>query len=144
MGLPVTKDKSPERKRVKMYKKLLTFGVAALAAVVFSGCSALQTADKNDFNGMDVTTSGTPVAHISATTHGLYLLWIPLVTGSTSQIGMPALLEDTVNAATLTDMITGKAKEMGGERVIDLVTQSSSQGFLFKYCQATASGTVIK
>ena len=127
-----------------MYKKFLTFGVAVLAAVVFSGCSALQTAGKNDFNGVDVTTSGSPVAHISATTHGLYFLWFPLVTGSTDKIGMPTLLEDTVNAATLTDMITGKAKDMGGERVIDLVTQSSSQGLLFKYCYATASGTVIK
>ena len=120
------------------------FGAAVFAAVVFSGCSALQTADKDDLNGMELTTSGTPVAHVSATTHGLYFLWFPLITGSDTEVGMPCFLKDTVSAATLTDMITGKGKEMGGKRVIDLVTQSSSKGLLFKYCYATASGTVIK
>ena len=93
-----------------MYKKIMMFGAAVFAAVVFSGCSALQTADKDDL----------------------------------TEVGMPCFLKDTVSAATLTDMITGKGKEMGGKRVIDLVTQSSSKGLLFKYCYATASGTVIK
>ncbi|MBR2345586.1 MAG: hypothetical protein IKA71_07380 [Lentisphaeria bacterium] len=127
-----------------MFKKIMMIGLAAVTAVLFTGCSSLQTAGKNDFNGLDLTTKGTPVAHISATTHGLYLLWIPLITGSSTQLGMPCFLEDTVSCEAITKMVTAEAQKQGGKEVIDLVTQSSSSGLLFQYKVTTASGTAIK
>ena len=127
-----------------MFKKIMLIGLAAFTAVLFTGCSSLQTAGKSDFNGVDLTTKGTPVAHISATTHGLYLLWIPLITGSTSNVGMPCFLEDTVSCNAITKMVTSKAQSAGAGEVIDLVTQSSSAGLLFQYKMTTASATAVK
>ena len=127
-----------------MLKKLLTLGVVAAVVAVISGCSALETAQ--NFNGQDITTSGDQIAHISATTHGLYLLWIPLITGSTTNIGMPAINEDSVSPTSLCNMVTAKAKAMGAKRVVDVVTTGSSANimYVFSYKVASASGNAIK
>lgn len=127
-----------------MFKKIMLIGFAAVTAVIITGCSTIGSADKNDFNGMDLSAKGTAIGHVSATTHGLYFLWFPLITGDNVKVGAPIFLKDTVNSATLCDMITAKAKGMGGSEVVNLVSASNSSGFLFSYKTATASGTVVK
>ncbi len=127
-----------------MFKKIMLLGFAAATAVVITGCSTIGTANKDDFNGMDLSAKGTAIGHVSATTHGLYFLWFPLITGDNVKVGAPVFLKDTVNAATLCDMVTAKGKGMGGSEVVDLVSASSSSGFLFSYKMATASGTIVK
>ena len=125
-------------------KRIFMLSVAAMAAAVLTGCSALEVAKPGDFGACKTTTSGNVVGHVSVTAHGLYLLWIPLITGSVDQYGIPCLLIDTANPSTLVNSVTKKAKEMGGKKVIDLVTTGGSSGFLFNYKTATASATVIK
>ena len=125
-------------------KRIFMLSVAAMAAAVLTGCSALEVAKPGDFGACKTTTSGNVVGHVSVTSHGLYLLWIPLITGSVEQYGIPCLLIDTANPSTLVNAVTKKAKEMGGKKVIDLVTTGGSSGFLFNYKTATASATVIK
>lgn len=127
-----------------MLKKITALFCAAVAAVALAGCSSVQSASVDDFNGQKVVNSGTPVKHISATTHGLYLLWIPLITGSTSNYGVPTLLEDTVSPSALSEVVTREAKAAGASKTLDLVTNVSSTGFIFYYNYGTASGTAVK
>lgn len=125
-------------------KRIFMLSVAALAAVVLTGCSALEVAKQDDFGACRPTTTGKTVGHVSVTAHGLYLLWIPLITGSVDQYGVPCFLTDTANPSTLVQALTKKGKELGGKKVIDLVTTGGSKGLLFSYKTATASATVIK
>ena len=126
-----------------MVKKLFTVMAAALAAVVISGCSTVETAGTGSFNGQRVA-PGRAVAHISAATHGLYFLWFPLITGSTAKVGLPTFLEDTVNPAALSNLVTAESKKMNCGNVADLTTASGSFGLLFNYRHAVASGTAVK
>ena len=125
-------------------KKLLTLCVAAATAAVFCGCSSLQVATVDDFNGQKMTPSGSAPAHISATNCGLYLLWIPLITGSTDNFGVPTLVTDTVSPQALTAAVTKQAKAAGARTTADLVTDVTSAGFIFYYRSGTASGTAVK
>ena len=125
-------------------KRIFMLSVAAMAAAVLTGCSALEVAKQEDFGACRPTTIGKTVGHMSVTAHGLYLLWIPLITGSVDQYGVPCLLTDTANPSTLVNAVTKKGKELGGKKVIDLVTSGGSAGFLFNYKTASASATVIK
>ena len=125
-------------------KRLFILSVAAAAAVVLTGCSALEVAKQSDFGACRPTTSGKTVGHVSVTAHGLYLLWIPLITGSVDQYGTPCFLTDTANPSTLACAVTKKGKELGGRKAIDLDTTGASTGFLFYYKTASASATVIK
>ena len=125
-------------------KKFLAMFAGVAAAVAMTGCSTIETASNTDFNGQEIVTSGTQVGHVSATTNGLYLLMIPLITGSETNIGIPALLSDTVNSQALSRIVTTKAKEMGGSKVLDLTTSSSSAGFIFYWRSSSASANVTK
>ncbi len=127
-----------------MLKKVLTVFFAAAVAAMFVGCSAMQTAEKSDFNDQKVVTSGTPIEHVSVTTNGLYFLWFPLITGSTQNWGMPCLLDDTVTSKAACGAITAEAKKVGGSGVIDLVSSEASAGLLFKVKMVHASATVVK
>ena len=97
-----------------------------------------------DFNKQDVVSSGTAVEHIAVATHGLYLLWIPLITGSTDNFGVPTLVTDTVSPQALTAAVTKQAKAAGARTTADLVTDVTSAGFIFYYRSGTASGTAVK
>ena len=58
-----------------MKKKIAFLFALAGVAVLFAGCSSLQTADSSKFNGQKITAAGTGVAHVSGYSSGLYLLW---------------------------------------------------------------------
>ena len=94
-------------------KKMMALGAAMVTVLAMSGCSSLQTATPNDFNGQKTVPVGTSVGHVSATNCGLYLLWIPLITGSSENIGSPAFLQDMVNTRSLAGMVTKNAGFQG-------------------------------
>ncbi len=125
-------------------KKLLTLCAVAATAAVFCGCSSMQVATVNDFNGQKTTPSGTPTAHIGATNCGLYLLWIPLITGSAQTIGAPALLEDgAVSTPKMAAALTKEAKKYGN-KVYDLTSTNGSAGLLFYWKTTYVSANVAK
>ena len=127
-----------------MMKKMMALGAAMVTVLAMSGCSSLQTATPNDFNGQKTVPVGTSVGHVSATNCGLYLLWIPLITGSSENIGSPAFLQDMVNTRSLAGMVTKKSKEMQASKVLDLTTQNASGGFIFYWPTSYASGNAVK
>lgn len=120
------------------------------AAALFTGCSTIQTAGVKTFNNQSITTSGTSVAHVSGYSSGLYLLSIPLLTGSTLEPGTIKWNEDSVNVTAVTKMVTKKSAELGGTRTIDLVSMTGSSNipfpipFLFYWKTATVSGNSVK
>lgn len=133
-----------------MKKKIAFLFALVGAAVLFAGCSSLQTADSSKFSGQQITASGTGVAHISGYSSGLYLLWIPLIVGSTEAPGTIALGEDSCNVTAVTKMITKQAKSMNAAGTVDLVSTCDSTNipipfpFLFYIKTATVSGNAVK
>lgn len=133
-----------------MKKKIAFLFALAGVAVLFAGCSSLQTADSSTFNGQKITASGTGVAHISGYSSGLYLLWIPLIVGSTETPGAITFGEDSCNVTAVTKMVTGQAKAMNASETVDLVSSSGSSNipvpfpFLFYWKTVTVSGNAVK
>ena len=131
-----------------MKKKLMLLLVMAGAAALFTGCSSLQSS--NAFNGQKITASGKGVAHISGYTSGLYLLWIPIFTGSVKDPGTIAFNEDSCNVSAVTNMITKKSKDMKATRTIDLVSTASSATipipfpYIFYWRTVAVSGNAVR
>ena len=127
-----------------MFKTIFTASAAAVAMLVMTGCSTIEVAKASSFNGQQVVTSGKAISHISTTTHGLYFLKWPLITGSTEKWGFFTFLEDTVCPNAVAAAVTAEAARQSGTKVIDLNTSATGAGFLFKYKYASASATVVK
>jgi len=106
-------------------KKLMALMIAALAAVVITGCSSVQVATK--LNDQKLTLASNPeVAHLNGSTWGLYILSAPVLTGSTAKPDNMAFGEDTVNVSSVVDMVTAKSKALGGKEVVDMTSSASS------------------
>lgn len=105
-------------------KKIAFLAVCAVAIVVVTGCASMQTA--TTFNDQNIASTEKNVAHINGDNWGVYLLWIPILTGDTAKPGSIAVMKDTVNVPSVVDMVTKKSKEHGGTKVLDLVSSKSS------------------
>lgn len=133
-----------------MKRKLSILLALTGAAVLFAGCSTVQTADSKTFNDQSITDSGKSVAHVSGYASGLYLLWIPLFTGSTEEPGAIMWNEDSCNVTAVTKMVTKKSGQLGSSRTIDLVSTKSSVNipipfpYIFYWKTATVSGNSVK
>ncbi len=133
-----------------MLKKMLLLSAVAVAAGLIGGCSSVQTAGVDKLNGQKLSASATDVAHISTHSAGLYFLWIPLLTGSTQDVGSIVFGEDSVNATALTKALTLKSKELGATKTVDIVSMKGSTmligpiPFLFYWKTATVSGNAVK
>jgi len=126
-------------------KRFLMCCAVAGAIIGAAGCSSVQVADKNTFNGLNASpVAGAPIAHVSTNSYGLYLLWIPLITGSTSNLGFPTIGEDCANSQTQVRLIAEKAAALNGSKIADLSTSTSSVGLLFNIKSASASAVVMK
>lgn len=118
------------------------------AALLFSGCSTVQTGSQ--FNGQRISTSTSDVAHVSAFASGFYFLWIPLITGSAENPGSITFGEDSCKTLPLTQAITKKSKELNATKTIDVVsTQDSTMllfpiPFLFFWKSAQVSGNAVR
>lgn len=130
-------------------KKIAFMFTLAGAALLFAGCSSLQTADASKFNDQKITAAGTGVAHISGSCSGLYLLWIPLIVGSTENPNSIVFSEDSCNVTAVTDMVTKKSRELNAAKTIDLVSAKHSSNipipipFLFYWRTVTVSGNAV-
>ena len=107
-------------------KKLMLFSFTIAVAVMITGCASIQTAGEKSLNGQKLVTSGTNVAHINGSNWGLYLLSIPLLTGSTEKPGNMVFGQDTVNVKSVVKMVTNKSKELGAQTTADMVSSASS------------------
>ena len=107
-------------------KKLMLIAAAAAALTLVQGCASTQVAKGTDLSGESLSSSGSNVAHVYGTNWGLYCLSIPLISGSTDNTGAIVWGQDTVNVASVTKMVTTKAKNLGGTATLDLKSNTSS------------------
>jgi hypothetical protein len=135
------KNKNEERK-MKVLKALAVMAVV----VILAGCASVKTAGKADFNGRKLTMGKgvKDIAHINGDNWGLYFLWFPLITGSTEPVGEIVFLKDTVKLDKVVDIVTAKSKELGAKEIVDLQSNLSSFGFLFKIKDVQVSGNAVK
>lgn len=123
-------------------KKVLS-AIVLLSFVLMMGCASIEKAIS--FNGMSLTEgSKTPIQHYNAKNWGIYVLWIPLVTGSFNNLGTPVLLQNTV---TLNSAVSALTKEAAAEESTAVVDLNSSRGsmyfppvFFYKCVQVSGNG----
>ena len=125
-------------------KKLMFLSAMAAAAVFFTGCVSVNTVEKNKLNRENLSLAEMPVAHINVQNWGIYLLQIPLLTGSTTSPGTIAVLRDTVNAQSVLPVLTAESKRLGARKTLDIASQYSESGFLIVSKQINMSGNAVK
>lgn len=124
-------------------KTIKTLAMVAVIALIATGCASISTAKK--FNGEKLSTSqAQDVVHINGQNWGLYLLWIPILTGSTDNVGDMTFGKDTVNLEKVVDMTTAKAKEEGCTKFVDMGSSVGSAYifpvFFLKSVQVSGNG----
>lgn len=126
-----------------MKKTVLSLSLAAVA-MLFAGCVSVETVKGADLNKQDLCNAGTTVAHLNVQNWGIYLFTIPLVSGSTDEVGKMAFFKDTVNPLSVTPVIAAESKKLGGTRLLDLASQYSEFGFIFVSRSINLSGNVVR
>ena len=132
-----------------MIKKVI-FSVVAVAMVVsLAACSSVQIATV--LNKQDLTTDPNyeSVGHIHGKIWGIYLMGLPLFTGSSVSTGKCALFTDTVTVNNTVDLVTKEAKNrMNGVVVTDMNSETTTVWLiptgLFWFKSVEASGNVLK
>lgn len=104
-----------------------------LAAVAFAaasfgmlpGCSHVEVV--KDLNGQPLVREGRTIAHINASSWGIYLFnWIPLISGSRETPERFAFFRDTGNVGDAVGMLTRKSGELGATHTVDLQSWTDS------------------
>lgn len=125
-----------------------------VAMLVMSvGCASIHTA--KHFNGLALTpekTEANNVGHYAGRNWGIYLLWIPLITGDSDAVTGPGfainttLLKDTVSMDAVLAMVSRVAKKDGATSLEDVSGNQTSMWFapllviFFRTAQGGASG----
>ena len=131
-----------------MNSKCAVVGMSLALAAMVSGCASVSPATK--LNGQLLTPSDAPIAHLNASTCGIYWLpMFPLLTGSTDKPGKAALFKDTVTVESVVDMTTAKSKALGATKTTDLQSSTTSMlvfpvpPFLLWYKSVQVSGNAV-
>lgn len=125
-----------------MIKKISALCLLA-TLFVFVGCTSVQTAQKLNDQKLTVGTEQS-IGNINVTNWGLYLLWIPLITGDNENIGSVAWFKNTVTLEDVVGVATKKAKEMGATKAVDMTSMVTPGAFLFNIKQVQVSVNAVK
>lgn len=132
-----------------MNRKVAVIGMGLVVATMVSGCASVNPGMK--LNGQMLTPSDKPVAHLNASTWGIYWLpMFPVMTGSTDKPGKSSFFKDTVTVENVVDMATAKSKELGATKTTDLQSHTTSilvfpvPPFLLWYKAVEVSGNAVK
>jgi len=97
------------------------------AMMALAGCTSVQIATPESLNNQKLAAGPEQnVAHVNASTWGLYCLSIPLLTGDSDKENSIAVCQDTVNVKTMAALATRKGKEMGGTKSLDMVSSATT------------------
>ena len=100
----------------------IAVGLVCVALIFALGCASLKSTD--NFGGLDLTPEGNDnVAHYNARNWGIYLLWIPLITGDTdrpNQLFAMSFFTDNVNLDAMAEMIADEAAANGASVLEDV------------------------
>jgi len=114
-----------------MTRKVIAVVLVVVLVLSLFGCASIKKA--STFNGMKLSLGKENVAHYNGKNWGIYVLWIPILTGDTDKVSgeggaiiNTTFLKDTVNLDSLAEMITRNAKEDGANTVVDMVSSRST------------------
>lgn len=117
---------------------------ATLLLALLAGCSSVSTS--RQLYGQELSAEGETIAHVHASSWGVYLLMLPLFTGSTAAPGTTVFGADTVSAEAAVTMVTARSAQLGATKTENL--QSSSSTFfifpVFLVKSADASGNALR
>lgn len=107
--------------------KVFMLVVACAAMVVVAGCSSVRTAGMNDMSGMKLTIGNNQdIAHVNVKNSGLYLLSVPIFSGSIDKPGSMSFNKDTVKLRHVTRLLTTRCQNIGATRAVDMTSEVSS------------------
>ncbi|MFH1038148.1 MAG: hypothetical protein V1789_05705 [PVC group bacterium] len=132
-----------------MARKFLMVGLIGMAAGIIAACSSVDVT--SDLHDQQLTETGaTSLAHIHSDIWGIYFLGFescPVITGSYREPGSYHFFRHTVSPGTAAGMVTGKSRELGAAKTIDLTTDwySGWQTYtlIFWLKEAQASGNAL-
>lgn len=105
-----------------MIRKMATALLCCVVIVSLVGCASLKSG--NSFAGLDLTAEGNSnVGHYNAKNWGIYLLWIPIITGNTdrpNKLFGVSLFNDNVNIDAVGEMLASQAAADGADVLEDL------------------------
>lgn len=132
-----------------MIKKVIFSVVAVAMALSFAACSSVQIATVLNKQALTADPNCESVGHIHGKIWGVYLLGLPLFSGSSVEAGKSALFTDTVTVNNAVDLVTKEAKNrMNGTVVADLSSETTTVWLiptaLFWFKSVEASGNVLK
>jgi hypothetical protein len=127
-------------------KKTLLFCAAAVAAIVFTGCTTVESTQK--FNRMGL---GTPnekaICHTFVKIPGFFFCGLPIVTGSPVGDGEWSMFRFNLTTENAVYLLTKEAKARKAARVIN-VNVSATEDYLlppfFSIRTIQASGTGVR
>ena len=125
-------------------KKVLLIASVLVAALMFASCASVEIVKDENLNGQKVTRQGQTIGHVNAQNWGLYFFTIPLITGSTEEVGKISFFKDTVNPEAMMNAMTTECKKEGATAVYDVVSQAGKWGLLIYSRSINMSGNAVK
>ena len=132
-----------------MLGKTMCVTAAAAAALLFSACSSVEFG--TNLNGEKLATDNSleSVGHVNGEIWGIYLVNLPIFTGSSMNPGKIAVFTDTVTVHNAVSMTTRQAREKtAGRYVIDITSTRANAWMapflIFWYREVQVSGNILK
>jgi hypothetical protein len=140
--------KTKKKEETETMKNMLVAIVGIATIVALAGCASVQTAGPEDLNTQKLTAAQgvNNVSHVSGLNWGLYLLWIPIFSGSTEKPGSMLFNKDTVNVHSVVNMVTKKSLDLGATHTLDLQSDTNSMWIfpVFFLKEVEVSGNAVK
>ena len=131
-----------------MMKKLACLAACVISAVALSACSSFEIGSNT--NDVKFTTSDAEtLAHVNADIWGVYVIGLPVISGSSVEPGKCVVFSDTVDTSNAISFLTRNArKKLNATTITDVQTERTT-GWLvptvfFFYRDIQVSGTVLK
>lgn len=123
----------------------IMFAVAAIVTMaVFAGCASVEVVAPNKLAKQKISYSGQPVAHLSASTWGIYFFHIPVLTPSVEAPGKLEIMRDTVTTDACISVLTAEAKKLKATKTLNIITRTMTPAFFFSVKEVTASANAVR
>lgn len=125
-------------------RKIMFAVAAVITAAVFTGCASVEVVPAAGLNNRDIAYSGKTIAHLNASTWGIYFFHLPLVTPSMEKADSFVFFKDTVTTDACVRLLTAKSKELKASKTLNIISKTQTPAFFFSVKEVTASANAVK
>lgn len=125
-------------------RKIMFAVAAVVTAAVFTGCASVDVVPAAKLNKESISYSGKTIAHLSASTWGIYFFHIPILTPAADGSGNIALLQDTVTTDACIKMLTAKSKSLKATQTLNIISRTMTPAFFFSIKEVSASANAVR